>query len=174
MAAVKARVLRGFAAGQPFFTRRAKAVTPRRWLRGAWQAGKAQADAGKSQSGAILNIAKARTEGMPDGGPEPKTPLDYAEQIANIRETNATSEHKIASAQSLRNKDRVTPLQLLADYASRDADLFVTSIQKIADRSVEDFHRGMDRRADDYHRDADRAAQERIARLAAARRPAQQ
>ncbi|QOG21373.1 hypothetical protein [Bradyrhizobium sp. SEMIA] len=138
------------------------------------QAGKAQADAGKSQTGALLNVAKARAEGAPEDPTQPKSPLDYAEQMANIEETQATAEHKRASAQALRNKDRVTPLQLLADYANRDADRFVTSIQKIADRSVEDFHRAADRGAENYHREADRAAQERIARLAAARRPAQQ
>ncbi|MBR0747379.1 hypothetical protein JQ582_25930 [Bradyrhizobium japonicum] len=134
------------------------------------QAGKAQADAGKAQTAGMLNIAKARTEGMPDGGPEPKTPLDYAEQLANIAETQATAEHKRASTEALRNKDRVTPLQLLADHAQRHADRFSQSIEQIASRSIETYHRNLDRRVDDFHRAEDRDSRERVARFAAARR----
>ncbi|WP_157790598.1 hypothetical protein, partial [Bradyrhizobium japonicum] len=132
--------------------------------------GKAQADAGKAQTAGMLNIAKARTEGMPDGGPEPKTPLDYAEQLANIAETQATAEHKRASAEALRNKDRVTPLQLLADHAQRHADRFSQSIEQIASRGIETYHRNLDRRVDDFHRAEDRDSRERVARFAAARR----
>ena len=44
-----------------------------------------QADAGKSQTAAMLNIAKARNEGMPQAQEPQPTPLDVAEQIANIQ-----------------------------------------------------------------------------------------
>ncbi|MEZ0036417.1 hypothetical protein ABIF68_006787 [Bradyrhizobium japonicum] len=138
------------------------------------QAGKAQADAGKAQTGGILNLAKARTEGMPDGGPEPKTPLDYAEQVANIRETNATADHKIASARALDHKALVTPLQLLADHSQRIADRFGASIEQLANRNVDTFHRMADRAADDFHRGQDRASRERLARLAVANRTSPQ
>ncbi|QOZ68880.1 hypothetical protein [Bradyrhizobium arachidis] len=135
------------------------------------QAGKAQADAGKAQTAGLLNIAKAHTEGMPDGGPEPRTPLDYAQQVAEINETNATAEHKRASARSLDHKALVTPLQLLADHSQRNADRFGASIEQLANRSVDTFHRMADRAVDDFHRGQDRASRERVARFAAANRP---
>lgn len=120
------------------------------------EAAKLQAEAGNAQTKALLNVAKARTEGMPEAGaqPEPKTPLDYLEQAADIEEKQATADHKRASAEETRQRARVTPLQLLADHASRDADRFVTNINKIADRGFEDFHRR-----------EDRTTQERIARM---------
>ncbi|MBR0741168.1 hypothetical protein JQ581_29975 [Bradyrhizobium liaoningense] len=134
------------------------------------QAGKAQADAGKSQSGALLNIAKARTEGMPEGGPEPKTPLDVEEQLASIDEKQATAEHKRATARNLDHRALVTPLQLLADHSSRNADRFGASVEQIANRGFEGMHRHLDRAVDDFHRRADRESRERVARFAAARR----
>lgn len=127
------------------------------------EAQKLQAEAGNAQTKGLLNLAKARTEGMPTGQPEPpKTPLDVMEQIANIREKEATAEHKRASANSLREKDKVSPLQLLAEHASRDKERFMTSAEKLADRRFEHFHRN-----------ADRDSKERQASMAAARRPAQ-
>jgi hypothetical protein len=123
------------------------------------EAEKLHAEAGNAQTKGLLNLAKARTEGAPDGGPEPKTPLDVAEQMARINETNATAEHKRASAHSLDHKALVTPLQLLADHSQRNADRFVTNINQIADRGVDHFHRMQDR-----------ASKERIARMAAQRR----
>ncbi|WP_445215471.1 hypothetical protein ACKWRH_23615 [Bradyrhizobium sp. Pa8] len=135
------------------------------------QAGKAQADAGKAQTAGLLNVAKARTEGMPEGGPDPKTPLDYAQQMAEINETNATAEHKRASARSLDHRALVTPLQLLADHSQRNADRFGASIEQLANRNVDTFHRMADRAVDDFHRGQDRASRERVARFAAANRP---
>jgi hypothetical protein len=55
------------------------------------RANKLNADAGKAQTAGQLNLVKAQTEGMPDGPPQPKTPLDDAEQMANINEKNATA-----------------------------------------------------------------------------------
>ena len=125
------------------------------------EAEKLRADAAKAKTAGILNIARARTEGMPEGQQlePPKGPLDQMEQMANINEKNATAEAKRASARSLDNKDRVTPLQLLAEHASRDAERFTQSLHKIADRGV-----------DHFHRIEDRDSKERIARFAAARR----
>jgi hypothetical protein len=124
------------------------------------EAQKLRADAGNSQTKGILNLAKARTEGMPTGAPEPpKGPLDLMQQMADIEETQATAEHKRASARDLDNKARISPLQLLADHSQRNADRFDTSLHKLADRSI-----------DHFHRKEDRDSKERIARLAAQRR----
>jgi hypothetical protein len=109
------------------------------------EAQKLQAEAGKAQSGAMLNVAKARTEGMPNAPAPPKTPLDIAEQIANINETNATAVHKRAAADQMYHKALISPLQLLADHAQRNTD-----------RLMEGAHRNADRLVDSRHRDADR------------------
>jgi hypothetical protein len=114
---------------------------------------KLTADAGKSQSGSVLNMAKARTEGMPKAPPEPLTPLDLAQKAADVNETNATAFHKRASATALYHKALVTPLQLLSDHANRHAD-----------RSVDSFHRNQDRALDHFHRNQDRAQQAEQAR----------
>lgn len=136
------------------------------------EAAKLQAEAGNAQTKGILNLAKAQTEGMPTGTPEPpKTPLDVMQQMADIEETQATAEHKRASAQSLRDKDRVTPLQLLADHAQRHADRFAQGIEKIASRSADTYHRNADRALDNFHRTADRDASERQARIKATSAP---
>jgi hypothetical protein len=104
------------------------------------------AQAGNEQTKGMLNIAKARTEGLPKGGPPPpKGPLDIAQQIAEINETNATAAHKRASANTLDHKALLTPLQLLADHTQRNAD-----------RGLEHLHRTADRMADNFHRNADR------------------
>jgi hypothetical protein len=104
----------------------------------------------------MLNIAKARTEGVPDAPQPPKSPLDIAQQLADINETNATAAHKRASANSLDHKALMTPLQLLADHAQRSADRTVDSFHQNADRGLEHFHRTADRAVDTLHRNADR------------------
>lgn len=109
---------------------------------------KKQAEVGKIQSGSMLNMAKARTEGQPGAPPPPKTPLDIAQQVADINETNATAMHKRATANSLNHKALLSPLQLLADHA-----------QRIADRHVDSAHRNADRMQENMHRNADRQAQ---------------
>jgi hypothetical protein len=117
---------------------------------------KLTAEAGKSQTGGLLNLAKARTEGMPGAPPPPKSPLDIAEQIANINETNATAVHKRASANVLEHKALISPLQLLADHSQRSADRNVSSLQQLADLGSENFHRTADRALDHFHRMKDR------------------
>jgi hypothetical protein len=103
-----------------------------------------------------------QTEGMPDGPPEPKGPLDLMEQLADINEKNATAEHKRASAQSLRNNDEMSPLQMLAEHSQRDAERFSTNINKLADRGFEHFHRTRDREEKARDREAQlQAARER-------------
>jgi hypothetical protein len=132
------------------------------------EAQKLRADAGKAQTAGMLNLAKARTEGQPEGGPEPKTPLDIMQQMADIEETQATAEHKRATSASMQAKVMISPLQLLAEHSQRHATRFDDSLHKIADRSVDHFHRLEDRRFEDRHRTADRAAQERAARQSSA------
>jgi hypothetical protein len=106
---------------------------------------KKTAEVGKIQTQAMLNAAKARTEGQPGAPPPPKTPLDVAQQLADINETNATALHKRASATGMYHKALISPLQLLADHAQRGLD-----------RSVESAHRNADRLTDTAHRNADR------------------
>jgi hypothetical protein len=133
---------------------------------------KLNAEAGKAQTAGQLNLVKAQTEGLPDGPPQPKTPLDEAEQIANINEKNATAQHKRAHADSLEHKALVSPLQLLAEHSQRNADRFVTSVEQIANRKVDFLHRLADRDLDHFHRSADRESRERVARQQAARQSA--
>jgi hypothetical protein len=95
----------------------------------------------------MLNVAKARTEGMPNAPLPPKGPLDVAQQLADINETNATAAHKRASANSLDHRALVSPLQLLAEHAQRSADRTVNSFHQNADRALEHFHRSADRQA---------------------------
>jgi hypothetical protein len=134
------------------------------------EAEKLHADAGKAQTAAMLNLAKAQTEGMPDGPEPPKSPLDIAEQMADINEKNATAMHKRASSHSLDAKTMVSPLQLLAEHAQRHADRFSQNTNQLADRTVDHFHRMADREVDTLHRNADREAQERIAQRTSASR----
>jgi hypothetical protein len=107
--------------------------------------GKKTAEIGKIQSASVLNAAKARTEGLPAAPPPPKSPLDVAQQLADINETNATAQHKRASANSLDHRALITPLQLLADHAQKNANRAVDSFHQGADRAMEHFHRTQDR-----------------------------
>jgi hypothetical protein len=107
--------------------------------------GKKQAEIGKIQTAAALNAAKARTEGMPAGPPPPQTPLDQAQQLAEINETNATAMHKRATAQATYHKALITPLQLLADHAQRNADRMMNAGHQNADRIVNTLHQNADR-----------------------------
>jgi hypothetical protein len=124
------------------------------------EAQKLQADAGKAQTGSILNMAKARTEGMPDGQEPPKSPIDIAQQLAEINETNATAQHKRATADALQHKALLSPLQLLADHAQRNADRSVSDFHS----SVDHLHANADRMMEDFHRTKDRevARQQRV------------
>jgi len=124
------------------------------------EAAKLQAEAGKAQTAGLLNLARVQTEGAPDAPPEPKGPLDVMQQMADIEETQATAMHKRASTRQIETQNRVSPLQLMAEHASRDADRFTTTVNKIADRSFEGVHR-----------DRDRASQERQAQLKATSAP---
>lgn len=103
------------------------------------------AKAQSEQTKGMLNIAKARTEGTPAPSLPPKTPLDVAQQLADINETNATAFHKRAAATGIYHKALISPLQLLADHAQRNADRFTSSAHQNADRLVDHFHRTADR-----------------------------
>jgi hypothetical protein len=109
------------------------------------EAQKLSAEAGKAQSAGILNVAKARTEAMPDGPVPPPSPLDIAQKFADINETNATAQHKRASADVLQHKALLSPLQLLADHAQQNAARALDSAHQNADRMMEDFHKTRDR-----------------------------
>jgi hypothetical protein len=117
---------------------------------------KKQAEVGKIQTASMLNVAKARTEGLPTTPPPPPTPLDVAQRLADINETNATAQHKRASAEVLQHKALFQPLQTLADHAQRNAD-----------RGVDIMHQHADRILDHFHQTADRASREGIARMQA-------
>jgi len=107
--------------------------------------GKKQADIGKTQSQTVLNTAKARTEGMPSAPPPPQTPLDIAQKLADINETNATAMHKRASSTALYHKALMTPLQMAAEHAQRGADRIIDHAHRNADRATETAHRNADR-----------------------------
>ena len=95
---------------------------------------KKQADVGKIQSASMLNVAKARTQGQ---APDQQSPLDVAQQLADINETNATAAHKRASATTMTHKALITPLQLLADHAQQNASRAVDSAHRNADRQMQ-------------------------------------
>jgi hypothetical protein len=121
------------------------------------EAQKLGAEAGKAQSAAALNMAKVQTEGMPQGEAEPqKTPLDIAQQMADINETNATAMHKRASATQLYHNTHLSPLQFLAEHAQRNADRLLNSHHKNADRLFQGLHQNADRVTDIQHKNADR------------------
>jgi hypothetical protein len=120
---------------------------------------KLTAEAGKAQTGGLLNVAKARSEGMPGAPEPPKSPLDIAQQLADINETNATAAHKRASANTLDHKALLSPLQLLAQHAQANADRSVNSFQQGQDRMMEHFNRAADRAVDHFHRVKDREVQ---------------
>jgi hypothetical protein len=109
---------------------------------------KKQAEVGKIQSASVLNVAKARTAGMPQA---PPNPLETAQTLANINETNATAMHKRASAQSLYHKALLSPLELLADHAQQNANRIADSEHQNIDRTLEHFHRSADRAMDSHH-----------------------
>jgi len=117
---------------------------------------KLSAEAGKAQTGGLLNIAKARTEGMPDGPEVPKSPLDIAEQLADINEKNATAMHKRATSAGIEHKALLSPLQLIAEHAQRNADRSVTDFHQGEDRILDHMHRNADRVLDHFHRTKDR------------------
>jgi len=107
---------------------------------------KKQAEVGKIQTGSMLNMAKARTEGIPNAPAPPPSPLDVAERLAKINETNATAQHKRASAESLQHKALITPLQLLAEHSQRNAERAVDTAHRNADRLIDHHHRTQDRK----------------------------
>ena len=116
------------------------------------------AKAGSEQTKGMLNIAKARTEGLPSAPPPPKSPLDIAQQLADINETNATAAHKRASANTLDHKALLSPLQLLAEHAQRIADRHTDSFHRTAERHADLFNQSANRTVDSFHRTADRQA----------------
>ena len=103
------------------------------------------AKAGAEQTKGMLNVAKARTEGIPQSPEPPPSPLDVAQKLADINETNATAAHKRASANTLDHKALLSPLQMLADHAQQNADRTVDHFHKSADRAAENFHKNADR-----------------------------
>jgi hypothetical protein len=115
---------------------------------------KTQAETQKAGSQTALNVAKARTEGMPAAPPQPQTPLQIAQQVADINETNATAMHKRASATSLYHKALVSPLQLLADHAQRNTDRLHDTAHKNADRLTDSSHKNADRLSQQIMRNA--------------------
>jgi hypothetical protein len=111
------------------------------------EAEKLHADAGKSQTASLLNLAKARTEGQPGAPPPPQTPLDIAEKVANIRATNATAAHKMASVNKMDHDALMAPLELIAEHVQRRDDRVHDTLHKNAGREQDDRHKNADREA---------------------------
>ena len=113
---------------------------------------KKQAEVGHLQSGSALNMAKAQTQGATN----PADPIDTAQKIANINETNATAAHKRASAVKIHHGAMYQPLQDLADHAQQMADRSVDTAHQNADRMLDHFHQTANRAMEHAHRNADR------------------
>jgi hypothetical protein len=131
----------------------------------------AQAEVQEKQSKVALNMAKARTEGMPAAPPPPKSPLDVAQQMADINETNATAQHKRAAALSMHHDSAISSLDLLGDHLRQNMDRRLDSEHRDRDRRIEHLHRSADRALDHFHRTQDREMQASIAKQAAQNRP---
>jgi hypothetical protein len=127
---------------------------------------KKTAEIGKINTQAQLNAAKAQKEGMPDQAQPGKDQLDIAEQLANINETNATAMHKRATAHNITHGALMSPLQLLADHAQKNADRVAGMQNQMADRAMDHFHRTADRMTDTAHRNADRMQAQQAAQQA--------
>jgi len=117
---------------------------------------KKQAEVGKIQTAGMLNAAKARSEGA-QGMMPPPSPLDLAQKVADINETNATAMHKRATALNLHSKSLMTPLQFLTDQHQRNLDRAHDSAHQSLDRGFDHFHRTQDRAHATAHKNADRA-----------------
>jgi hypothetical protein len=118
------------------------------------EAAKLNAGVPKEQTAAQLNVAKAQAAVMPDAPPAAMSPLDTAEKIANINATNATAMHKRATAANIYHGALMSPLQMMADHAQKNADRSVAIIQ----RNVDTAHQNADRLMSNQHQNADRAA----------------
>jgi len=126
---------------------------------------KKQAEIPKIQTGAMLNAAKARTEGLPAAPPIPPSPLDLAQKLADINETNATAAHKRASATQIYHGALFQPLQTLADHAQQNAQRAVN----VQQQAVDTMHQNADRVLDHFHQTANRESQMQLARMKAMR-----
>ena len=115
----------------------------------------------------MLNVAKAHTQGAAEA---PANPLDQAQQIADINETNATAAHKRAAAAKIYHGAAYQPLQDMADHVQQVANRQTDSLHRDADRMVDHFHRSADRAMEHGHRNADRI-QEAINQQQAAQQP---
>lgn len=74
----------------------------------------------KTQSETMLNVARARSEGTPDAPGEPELPpqIRAAQAIADIRDTEASAEHKRAQAAHLDAKTALAPVQFVHDVVA--------------------------------------------------------
>jgi hypothetical protein len=77
----------------------------------------AAAQVDETQSKTQLNLAKAQSEGMPQGSDSPQLPpqLHIAKAVADVNETNATAAHK----QALANKSN-TDAAIAPQFAAHD------------------------------------------------------
>lgn len=85
-----------------------------------------QADIEETQSRTMLNVAKARTEGVPDT-PQQKDfelppEIQIAQAVADIHETQAGTQDKLAKARKTDTEAMLAPRQLAIESAHRSAD----------------------------------------------------
>lgn len=89
----------------------------------------AEAEVGETESKAMLNVAKARSEGMPDQGGQ-QQPQEYelppelqeAESMASIRDKHASAEQKSAQAYSTIQQANLAPIKLAQEARDRARD----------------------------------------------------
>lgn len=83
-----------------------------------------QAENQKTQSETMLNVAKARSEGAPDQPEEMPLPpqIRAAQAMAELRDKNASAEHKRAQAAHLDAQTALAPLNFVHDVISSHQD----------------------------------------------------
>jgi hypothetical protein len=64
--------------------------------------------------------------------------------------------HKRATSNTIEHKALMSPLQLIAEHAQRNADRSVTDFHQDQNRAADFFHRSEDRALDHFHRMKDR------------------
>jgi hypothetical protein len=107
------------------------------------------AKVGETQSKTQLNMAKAQSEGMPQGQAQqdPQLPIQVhmAKAVADINETNATATHKQALANKLQTESRLAPHVAAHDAAMQRAELGIDAHMQAAKLGLDAHNAEQDR-----------------------------
>jgi hypothetical protein len=107
----------------------------------------AAAQVDETQSKTALNMAKAQSEGMPQGADSSQLPpqLHIAKAVADINETNATATHKQALANKLQTESRLAPHVAAHDAAMQRAQLGLDAHMQAAKLGLDAHNAEQDR-----------------------------